>query len=81
MPCSSCHVNGHYANTCNLNPVKKVVDKFNKYIDDGEPYTTDNVEYKLIGKAIIQYLNIIYIHYPVSLYHTLLWLVNQNHHL
>ncbi len=60
MPCSSCHVNGHYANTCNLNPVKKVVDKFNKYIDDGEPYTTDTVEYKLIGKAIIQYLNIIY---------------------
>lgn len=58
MPCSTCHVNGHYASTCNLNRVKKVVDKFNKYIDDGEPYT-DTDEY-LIGKAILQYLNIIY---------------------
>lgn len=58
MPCSSCHVNGHYTSTCNLTQVKKVVDKFNKYIDDGEPYT--DTDAYLIGKPILQYLNIIY---------------------
>jgi len=58
MPCSSCHVNGHYASTCNLTQVKKVVDKFNKYIDDDEPYT--DTDAYLIGKPILQYLNIIY---------------------
>lgn len=58
MPCSSCHVNGHYASTCNLTEVNKVVDKFNKYIDDGESYT--DTDAYLIGKSILQYLNIIY---------------------
>lgn len=59
MPCRSCRISGHNTSTCNLNLVKKVVDKFNKYIDESESFGFDHYSERL-GKAIIEYLYIIY---------------------
>lgn len=61
MPCSTCRINdGHNARTCNLNLVKKVVDKFNKYIDEGDSYSRVDTNSRMLGKAILKYLYLIY---------------------